>query len=107
VATAAGALFGIDPLLGAATLATWIIIAAFFRYSSLASIVAAVFAPFWRLLIDGADAIAFALLGIALLLIWRHQANLKRLFEGTESRLGRKAADAAAPARKPRRAARH
>jgi acyl phosphate:glycerol-3-phosphate acyltransferase len=105
VATAAGALFGIDPLLGAATLATWIIIAAFFRYSSLASIVAAVFAPFWRLLIDGADAIAFALLGIGLLLIWRHQANLKRLFEGTESRLGRKAADAAGPARKPRGAA--
>ena len=64
------------------------------------------FAPFWRLLIDGADAIAFALLAIALLLIWRHQANLKRLFEGTESRLGRKAHDAV-PARKPRRAARH
>ena len=48
VATAAGALLGIDPLLGAATLATWLIIAAFFRYSSLASIVAAVFAPFWH-----------------------------------------------------------
>ena len=50
VATAAGALLGIDPLLGAATLATWLIIAAFFRYSSLASIVSAVFAPFWQLL---------------------------------------------------------
>ena len=50
VATAAGALLGIDPLLGAATIATWLIIAAFFRYSSLASIVAAVFAPFWQLL---------------------------------------------------------
>ena len=50
VATAAGALLGIDPLLGGATLATWLIIVAFFRYSSLASIVAAVFAPFWRVL---------------------------------------------------------
>ena len=60
VATAAGALFGIDPLLGAATLATWLIIVAFFRYSSLASIVAAVFAPFCYLLTDGPDAIALA-----------------------------------------------
>jgi len=108
VATAAGALFGIDPLLGAATLATWIIIAAFFRYSSLASLVAAVFAPFWRLLIDGAGPIAFALIAIALLLVWRHEANIRRLFAGTESRLGRKAAEPGAPApRKHRRATRH
>jgi acyl phosphate:glycerol-3-phosphate acyltransferase len=98
VATAAGALFGIDPLLGGATLATWLIIAAFFRYSSLASIVAAVFAPFWHLLTDGAGPIALALLAIALLLIWRHEANLKRLFAGTESRLGRKPADTGAAA---------
>src|SRR6476661_10851082 len=54
VATAAGALLGIDPLLGAATLLTWVIIAAFFRYSSLASIVSAVFAPFYHVLTDGA-----------------------------------------------------
>src|ERR1035438_1347304 len=46
VATAAGVLVGLNPWLGLATLATWIIIAAFFRYSSLASLVAALFAPF-------------------------------------------------------------
>ena len=108
VATAAGALFGIDPLLGAATLATWTIIAAFFRYSSLASLVAAVFAPFWRLLIDGAGPIAFALIAIALLLVWRHEANIRRLFAGTENRLGGKAAEPGTPAgRKHRRATRH
>jgi len=108
VATAAGTLFGIDPLLGAATLATWLIIAAFFRYSSLASIVAAVFAPFWQLLTDGGGPIAFALIAMALLLLWRHEANIKRLFAGTESRLGGKAAVAAVhPAKKGRRAARH
>ena len=107
VATAAGALLGIDPLLGGATLATWIIIVAFFRYSSLASIAAAVFAPFWRVLTDGPDAIAGALLVIAAILIWRHSANIKRLFAGTESRLGGKAALAkGAPAQKARRAAR-
>jgi glycerol-3-phosphate acyltransferase PlsY len=105
VATAAGAVLGIDPLLGAATLATWLIIAAFFRYSSLASIVAAVFAPFWQLLTQGPDPIAAAVMVMGLLLIWRHSANIKRLLAGTESRLGR----SAAPARpaKARRAARH
>jgi len=108
VATAAGTLFGLDPLLGAATLATWLIIAAFFRYSSLASIVAAVFAPFWQLLTDGSGPVAFALIAMALLLLWRHEANIKRLFAGTENRLGGKAAVAAVPAaKKGRRAARH
>jgi glycerol-3-phosphate acyltransferase PlsY len=105
VATAAGVLFGIDPLLGAATTLTWIIIAAFFRYSSLASIVAAVFAPFWQLLTQGPDPIAGAVMVMGLLLIWRHSANIRRLLAGTESRLGK----SAAPSRpaKTRRAARH
>jgi acyl phosphate:glycerol-3-phosphate acyltransferase len=106
VATAAGALFGIDPLLGAATLATWIIIVAFFRYSSLASLVAAVFAPFWYLLTNGPDAIALAVFVMGVLLVWRHSANIKRLFAGTESRLGKTSADAKVRA-KGRRAARH
>ena len=108
VATAAGTLFGIDPLLGAATLATWLIVAAFFRYSSLASIVAAVFAPFWQLLTVGSGPVAFALIAMTLLLLYRHEANIKRLFAGTESRIGGKAAAAAVPAaKKGRRAARH
>jgi len=82
VATAAGALLGIDPLLGGATILTWIIIAAFFRYSSLASIVAAVFAPFWQLLTQGPDPIAAAVTVMGLLLVWRHSANIKRLLRG-------------------------
>ena len=106
VATAAGALFGIDPLLGAATLATWLIIAAFFRYSSLASIVAALFAPFWYLLTTGPDAVAIAVFVMGALLAWRHSANIKRLFAGTESRLGPKAAAPPAGAKR-RRAPRH
>jgi len=108
VATAAGALLGIDPLLGAATLATWLIIAAFFRYSSLASIVAAVFAPFWRVLTEGPDVIALAVFVMGALLIWRHSANIKRLFAGTESRLGGAGAapSAGGAASKRRRASR-
>jgi acyl phosphate:glycerol-3-phosphate acyltransferase len=88
VATAAGVLFGINPWLGLATLASWLIVAFFLRYSSLASIVAAVFAPFYQLLIWGAGPIALAILAMSLLLVWRHRANIARLFAGTESRLG-------------------
>ena len=97
VATAAGVLFGLNPWLGLATLATWVIIAGFFRYSSLASIVAAVFAPFYQLLIwgGGPEAIAVAVMG--LLLLWRHSANIQKLFNGTESKLGQKAPLSAHP----------
>ncbi|MDQ6684812.1 MAG: glycerol-3-phosphate 1-O-acyltransferase PlsY [Pseudomonadota bacterium] len=92
VATAAGALFGIDPLLGAATLATWAIIAFFTRYSSLASMIAAVFAVFWWLLTHGGGPIAISITVMAALLVWRHQANIRRLLKGTESKFGQRAA---------------
>jgi glycerol-3-phosphate acyltransferase PlsY len=91
VATAAGVLFAFNPWLGLATLATWVIIAAFFRYSSLASIVSAVFAPFYLLLIWGGGPVAVASVVMSLLLIWRHSANIQKLFAGTESKLGQKA----------------
>jgi acyl phosphate:glycerol-3-phosphate acyltransferase len=97
VATAAGVLLAINPWLGLATLATWIVIAAFFRYSSLAAIVSAVFAPFYQLLIWGGGPVAVAVTVIGLLLIWRHSANIQKLLKGTESKLGQKAAAAAAP----------
>ena len=102
VATAAGVLLGINPWLGAATLLTWSIIAAFFRYASLAAIVAAVFAPFYQLLIWGGGPAAFAIAVMGLLLIWRHSANIRKLFAGTESKLGQKSAGAVKhePARK-------
>jgi glycerol-3-phosphate acyltransferase PlsY len=90
VATAAGALFALNPLLGAATLATWLVIAFFFRYSSLASLVAAAFAPFYQWLIWGIGPTAWVAAAMALLLAWRHRANIERLLDGTESRLGGK-----------------
>jgi acyl phosphate:glycerol-3-phosphate acyltransferase len=88
VATAAGVLFAFNPFLGLATVASWAIIAAFFRYSSLASIVAAVFAPFYQALIWGADVFALAILVMSALLVWRHKANIDKLLKGTESKLG-------------------
>lgn len=90
VATAAGALLALNPLLGVATLLTWIIVAAFFRYSSLASLVAAVFAPFYELLIWGGGEIMVALVPMCLLLIWRHEGNIRKLLSGTESKIGQR-----------------
>jgi acyl phosphate:glycerol-3-phosphate acyltransferase len=95
VATAAGVLFGLNPWLGLATLATWLIIAFFFRYSSLASIVAAAFAPFYQLLIWGGGPAALTVSVMGLLLVWRHSANIQKLLKGTESRLGQKPHDSA------------
>ena len=97
VATFIGVVFGIEWLLGVGTGLTWIIIAVFFRYSSLASLVSAVFAPVYYLLLDHiawyADArIATALFVMALLLAWRHRENIGRLLQGKESRLGAKKA---------------
>jgi len=92
VATAAGVLLAFNPWLGLATLATWVIIVAFFRYSSLAAIVAAVFAPFYQLLIWDGGPVAAAIVVMSLLLVWRHSANIQKLFAGTESKLGQKSA---------------
>jgi glycerol-3-phosphate acyltransferase PlsY len=96
VATAAGVLLALNPWLGLATLASWLIIAAFFRYSSLASIVAAVFAPFYLLLIWGGGPATVPVIAMSLLLIWRHEGNIRKLLAGTESRIGQKAAATAA-----------
>ena len=95
VATAIGASFGIHPLLGVATGLTWLIIAYFFRYSSLAALVAAVFTPVYYLLCDGVawrsePAVTVALGLIAGLLLWRHRANLGRLINDTEPKIGAK-----------------
>jgi glycerol-3-phosphate acyltransferase PlsY len=91
VATAAGVLLAFNPFLGLATLVTWGVIAAFFRYSSLASLVAAAFAPFYQLLIWEPDAFALAITVMSLLLVWRHEGNIRKLIAGKESKLGQKA----------------
>ena len=95
VATAAGVILGFQPWLGLAALATWVIIAFFFRYSSLASIVTAVFAPAYFLLghrvawdAPGVQVLSLTVMG--LLLVWRHAENINRLLAGTESKLGAK-----------------
>jgi glycerol-3-phosphate acyltransferase PlsY len=97
VATFIGVVFGIHWVLGLATALTWLIIAFFFRYSSLASLVSAVFAPVYYLLGDRLQwyaerPVAVALFAMALLLDGGHRANIQRLMQGKESRLGPKKA---------------
>ena len=90
VATAAGVLLALSPWLGLATLATWITVAVFFRYSSLAALVAAVFAPSYYALLAGIDAVLVPLGIMSVLLILRHRKNISNLIAGTESRIGQK-----------------
>jgi len=90
VATAAGVLLAIHPVLGAATLLTWLIVAFFFRYSSLAALAAAVFAPLFDAFLFGPSTISLAILAMSALLFWRHRANISKLIAGTESRIGEK-----------------
>ena len=90
VATAAGVLLGLDVWVGLGTLATWLIIAYAFRYSSLAALVAAIFAPFFYTLLHGVDVILFAVIAMSALLLMRHSTNIGNLLAGKESRIGSK-----------------
>jgi len=95
VATAAGVLFGLEPWLGLATMATWLIVAYFSRYSSLAAVAAAVFAPAFYLLgakvvWSGAPLIALSIGAMSAVLLYRHKDNIARLMAGKESRIGAK-----------------
>jgi glycerol-3-phosphate acyltransferase PlsY len=89
VATAAGAILTLSPIVGLVVLSTWIAVAVATRISSLASLAAAAAAPvigYWML---GNRAQTWVLIPIALLLAWRHRANIGKLLDGRESRIGR------------------
>jgi glycerol-3-phosphate acyltransferase PlsY len=92
VATAAGVLLGIDWRVGIGTLVTWIVIAFFLRYSSLAALVAAAFAPFAVALVLGIGPFFVVVCAMSGLLVWRHKENIARLIAGTETRIGGKKA---------------
>ncbi len=93
VATALGVLFGVHWALGLGACASWLIVAYFSRYSSLASLVAALFAPVYYAFGDGLawyseKSVLLGISVISLLLVWRHAPNISRLVRGTESRIG-------------------
>ncbi len=91
VATAGGAIIGLAPLVAAAALTTWAVMAMLFRISSLAALTAATLAPLYAYLLGGRWATVLVLATMAALLIWRHRANIQRIMRGTESRIGDKA----------------
>ena len=90
VATACGILFGINWILGLATLSTWLIVAFFTRYSSLAAICAAIFAPVYCVFLFGVDPMGLTLTVVCVLLLWRHRNNIVKLLDGSETRIGSK-----------------
>ena len=96
VATAAGVLLALDWRIGAGTIATWLLIAFFLRYSSLAALVAALFAPLATAFLLGWQS-ALAVGVMSAFLVWRHRANISRLLAGTEPRLGAKKATPSGP----------
>ncbi len=92
VATALGVLIGLNWILGLATMVSWLVIAYAFRYSSLAALVSALFAPFYYALLFGIDEKWFAVVAMCVLLIYRHRQNITNLLAGKEGRLGSKGA---------------
>jgi glycerol-3-phosphate acyltransferase PlsY len=88
VATAAGVLIAIDWRLGLGVLLLWLVVVAATRYSSLAAIVAALFAPVATWYLFGVGPLLYAVIGMAALLIFRHSANIAKLLRGEESKVG-------------------
>ena len=89
MATALGVLLAMEPYLGAAVLATWLVVAGVSRYSSLAALLASVLAPGYAWVLSGDRGVVGAVALMAVLLVWRHRANIRRLVAGEEGRIGR------------------
>ena len=90
VATAAGVLLALDPVLGLAVLGTWLAVAYISRYSSLAAVLAAAVAPLFAALMYGASNLVVIVGVIGMALIGKHWQNIQRLLAGQESKIGGK-----------------
>ena len=90
VATALGVFLAINPFIALALALTWLTVAIIFRFSSLAAIISSASAPFWAWWFDSSDVYILLAFALAIILIWRHSENIKRLIVGTESKIGKK-----------------
>ncbi len=90
VATALGVFLAVNPLMGLGLAVTWLATALVFRFSSLAALVAAASAPAWAWWTTQDPMYIALAIGLAGVLIWRHRANIRRLINGEESRIGKK-----------------
>ncbi len=89
VATALGILLALNVWMGLAVLATWLLAALMWRISSLSALIASVLAPLYGLVFLQAGVLRGAVLGLALLLLWRHQSNIRNLLTGKEGAIGK------------------
>jgi glycerol-3-phosphate acyltransferase PlsY len=90
VATALGVLLALNLWLGLAVLAVWVLIATAFRLSSLAALLAAAGAPIIAMALALPSEYVLSVMGMSLLLIWRHKSNIKNLLAGKENRIAQK-----------------
>ena len=90
VATALGVLLGLHWPVGLMTIATWLVVAAVFRISSLAALIAILVTPLYIWWLIPEPALLTAMLFMGALLFWRHRSNIQNLFAGTEGRIGSK-----------------
>jgi len=97
VATFLGTLLALDPLVGVATCLLWAVIAALFRYSSVASMVSALAAALALLGIAAPPGTTAAVMAMSAFLVWRHRRNIAQVMAGTESKIGSRAAPHADP----------
>ena len=95
VATALGAMLGISPLAGLLVLLTWLVVAAIWRYSSLAALVAAALAPVYMVLLGADHWVSASVALMSVILFVRHAGNIRRLLRGEETKIGRKSKTAA------------
>lgn len=90
VATSFGAVFGISWLAGLLTITTWLAISLTFRYSSLAALTSMVLVPLYLWITTRSMELAVCGALIGVLIFWRHRANITRLLNGTEPKIGDK-----------------
>lgn len=101
VATALGVLLALNVWMGLGVLATWVLVAVVFRYSSLSALVAATAAPVYAMLLHLRPELVLATVIMSLLLIWRHKSNIQNLMTGKESKIGSKKAEKKADNARP------
>lgn len=89
VATALGILLALNVWMGLAVLASWLLAAFMWRISSLSALLASVLAPLYGLVFLESGVLRAAVLGLAGLLIWRHQSNIRNLLAGKEGAIGK------------------
>ena len=90
VATALGIYFGLNPLVGALVVITWLVSALLFNISSLSALIACLLAPFYFLWIEGSMDLFLGLMFITILIYWRHRENITGIINGTESKILKK-----------------